>query len=547
MSDACDVVVIGAGHNGLACGSYLARAGLDVVVLEKDPLQPGGCIYTVDLESGAGRLELGMFEHSGIRASGVAEELELETRFGLDFKLCDELVLAPCDDGTAIALHNSLEQTIEGFASVLGREEAERYRAFAAWSSRAVAVLGQADNGPPPSLRELAALADLALGADGRKLIQALFASSSTLLRAYLGDPRLRGLFEHWAAHSQQPPDDPGTAAGALMLAAWHGAPSARPAGGSRGTAEALARCLEGHGGRLRLGAAAERIELSGGRAVAVRAGGERIEARRAVVSAIDARRVFGGLIPREQVPAALMREVDGIHVGGRNVSELKVDAVIEGLPEVPGPPGFERSFMLSPNTDADIEAAFASIALGQLPERPPLMIGYPSTREPGWTRDPAHAVAWVSTFVPWSRREGEWTREALEEAADWCWAAAEKAIGAPMNVVERRVTGPGDWVEHTGNPYACPNHIEMSLDQLLGNRPSPSLSGYKTPVAGLFLTGAGTHPGGGVTGMPGRNAAAVILRQLGVTRGGRFDRAKAQAAMLRDALKAARSLRSAS
>jgi beta-carotene ketolase (CrtO type) len=287
MSDICDVVVIGAGHNGLTCASYLAREGLDVVVVEKED-QPGGCIYTVDLESGVGRLELGMFEHSGIRASGVSADLELETRFGLDFKLCDELVLAPCDDGTAIALFNSLEQTIEGIAKELGREEAERYRAFANWSSRAVGVLSQADSGPPPSLRELAALADLALGADGRKLIQALFASSSTLLRTYLGDPRLRGLFEHWAAHSQQPPDDPGTAAGALMLAAWHGAPSARPAGGSRGTAEALARCLEGHGGRLRLGAGVERIELAGGRAVAVQVAGERIEARRAVVSAPD-------------------------------------------------------------------------------------------------------------------------------------------------------------------------------------------------------------------------------------------------------------------
>lgn len=541
----CDVVVIGAGHNGLACASYLARAGLDVVVVEQAD-EPGGCIYTVDLESGVGRLELGMFEHSGIRASGVAEELELESRFGLDFKLCDELVLAPCDDGTAIAMHNSLERTIEGLAQSLGPDEAERYRLFANWASRAVAVLSQADNGPPPSLRELAALADLSLGADGRRLIQALFASSATMLRSYLGDPRLRGLFEHWAAHSQQPPDDPGTAAGALMLAAWHGAPSARPAGGSRGTAEALVRCLEGHGGRLRLGSGAERIELAGGRAVAVVAGGERIEAGRAIVSAIDARRVFGGLIPREEVPPALMREVEGIHVGQRNVSELKVDAVIEALPDVPGPPGFERSFMLSPNTDADIEAAFASIALGELPERPPLMIGYPSTREPGWTANPDHAVAWVSTFVPWSRRDGEWTRDALDRAADWCWAAAEKAIGAPMKVIERRVTGPADWVAHTGNPHACPNHIEMSLDQLLGNRPSPSLSGYKTPVPGLFLTGAGTHPGGGVTGMPGRNAAGVVLRELGLRRGGRFERAKTQVAMLRDALRAARSLRTA-
>ncbi|MCL4286126.1 MAG: NAD(P)/FAD-dependent oxidoreductase, partial [Thermoleophilia bacterium] len=375
---ACDVVVIGAGHNGLACGSYLARAGLDTIVLEQ-AAEPGGCIVTEELPSGVGRLELGAFEHSGIRASGVDADLELSTRFGLEWRLVDELVLAPCDDGVDLAMHNSLDRTVEGFAEVLGREEAERYREFARWAERAMTVLSQANNGPPPTMRELTAIAELTLGSQGDRLIQALYASASNLCASHLGDPRLRGLMLHWAAHSQQPPDDPGTAAGALMLAAFHGAPSARPAGGSRGTVDALARCLAGHGGVLRTGAPAERIELAGGRAVAVHAGGERIAARRAVVSAIDAKRVFGGLVADADVPAGLAREVAAIHVGRRNVSELKVDAVIAGLPDLGAPAGFERALMLSPNTDADIEAAFARIRLGELPERPPMMIGFPS------------------------------------------------------------------------------------------------------------------------------------------------------------------------
>ncbi len=150
-------------------------------------------------------------------------------------------------------------------------------------------------------------------------------------------------LLEHWAAHSQQPPDDPGTAAGALMLAAFHGAPSARPAGGSRGTVDALVRCLEGHGGILRLGAPAERIEIAGGRAVAVHAGGERLEARRAVVSAIDAQAACSsGLVdPAATFPPPSRGEVAAIHVGRRNVSELKVDAVLARLPELVRPGRF--------------------------------------------------------------------------------------------------------------------------------------------------------------------------------------------------------------
>lgn len=541
----CDVVVVGAGHNGLACGAYLARAGLETIVVEQAP-EPGGCVVTEELPSGAGRLEIGAFEHSGLRASGVDEDLELSARFGLEWLLCDELVLAPCDDGTDLAMHSSLDRTVEGFAELLGRDEAERYRRFAQWSERALAVLSQANNGPPPTMRELTAAAELTLGVEGQRLIQALYASASNLCAAHLGDPRLRGLMQHWAAHSQQPPDDPGTGAGAMMLAAFHGAPSARPAGGSRGTVAALARCLEGHGGSLRTGAAADRIEVAGGRAVAVHAGDERIAARRAVVSTIDAKRVFERLVDPDHVPAALAAEVAAIHVGRRNVSELKVDAVLTRLPDLDVPAGFERALMLSPNTDADIEAAFARIRLGGLPERPPLMIGFPSTREPGWTRDPEAAVVWLSTFVPWEPADGPWTEASLDEAADWAWRAAERALRTELEPVERLVTGPQDWVRRNGNPYACPNHVEMSLDQLLGMRPSPSLSRYSTPIAGLYLSGAGAHPGGGVTGMPGRNAAAAVLRDLGLRSRGRIERWRSQAAMLRDAARAARALRRA-
>ena len=94
------------------------------------------------------------------------------------------------------------------------------------------------------------------------------------------------------------------------------------------------------------------------------------------------------------------------------------------------------------------------------------------------------------------------------------------------------------------GNPKANPNHVEMSLDQLGSFRPSPSLAGYRTPIGGLFLTGAGTHPGGGVTGLPGRNTAAVVLETLGVRRRRPGRRLRRRLALVRDAARAARALR---
>lgn len=542
MSETSDVVLIGAGHNGLVCGSYLARAGLSVTVLESSH-SPGGCIYTEDQPSG-NRLELGAYEHGGIRGSGVADDLELESKYGLVFHERDEFLFAPCDDGTGLPFWNSLDRTVEALAELLGREEAERYRRFSKWSTAAMGVLGQTENGPPPSLRSLASIADLTLGAEGARLMQSLFAPATAVTEAALEDDRLRGPLDHWAAHSQQPPQAPGTGAGALFLAASHGSPASRPAGGSRGTVDALVRCLEDAGGKLLVDAPVESVETSrNGRATAVIAAGERYEATKAVVSAIDARRLFLGLMDESQLPDSLVAEVRRIHFSQHNVSELKVDAVIEEVPRVNGPDGMEKAFMLSANTGRDIARAFSSLGTGQLPERPPVMIAFPSTLESGWAPE-GQGVVWLSTFVPWTPERGQWDQELLEEASDLTWRTAEKALGWEMTAVEKKMTGPLEWVERHGNPGANPNHIEMSIDQLLAMRPSVNLSGYETPIEGLFLTGAGTHPGGGITGMPGRNAAGVILEKLGLTPRRRGAKLRAQAAMLKDALKATRELR---
>src|SRR4029453_10284465 len=217
-----EVVVIGGGHNGLVCACYLARAGLEVLVLEAAD-RPGGCIATMDLPGGRGRLEVGAYEHGGIPGSGAAGALELEARFGLRFHLRDQVTLAPCDDGTALAFDASLERTLEHLGPVGGGAGAGAHRRVLGGRRPGAPLLEQTEDAPPPSLRELAALAEAALGPQAGRFLQALLGSASTLVRSVVADARLQAPMAHWAAHSQQSPADPATAAGALPLVRGRG------------------------------------------------------------------------------------------------------------------------------------------------------------------------------------------------------------------------------------------------------------------------------------------------------------------------------------
>jgi beta-carotene ketolase (CrtO type) len=536
-----DVIVIGGGHNGLVCAAYLTQAGLSVTVLEQGETV-GGCIATCELDDGAGRFELGAYEIGGLFGSGVAGELELVDSWGLRIIERDELLYAPHEGAEPLALHRDLTTTVELLADVVGRADAERYRDHALWSRSVMNLLGVLERGPAPSIQQLAALAETSLGAEGHRLVQALLAPASTLLRSTFNDERLQGVLGHWSSHAQQSPSDPGTGVGVFKLAGLHGHGSIRASGGSGAVTEALRRCVEGNGGAVVTGARVVRVDVDGGRATAVHASGNRYVARRAVVSAIDARRLFALVDARHTTPS-VRRELSGIHTGHGNVTELKVDAIVRNLPTT-SPAGFERAMMTAPGRLADLERSFAEIRTGRVPTTPPVMVAFPSVLEPGWAPAGSHAV-WIQTFVPWTRDDGGWDEVRLEDAALRVLSAVDRALGVELEIVHRRATGPAEWNQRLASANPSPNHIDMTIDQLLNLRPCPSMSSYRTPIAGLYLTGAGTHPGGGVTGAPGRNTANRVLSDLGITgRRTAVSRVKDEVATLRDALRAVRSLR---
>ena len=169
---------------------------------------------------------------------------------------------------------------------------------------------------------------------------------------------------------------------------------------------------------------------------------------------------------------------------------------------------------------DLDVGAAFRSIVDGALPDPMPVMFAIPSASDPTMAPE-GRAVGWVSAFVPARRADGRRWPDGNDEAARAALATVERfAPGTQARIAETVVTGPAEWERRTGNPGGNPNHLDLTLDQMLGSRPAAGFSRYGTPIRGLYLSGAGTHPGGGVTGQPGRNTARAVLGTTRRTRG---------------------------
>ena len=230
------------------------------------------------------------------------------------------------------------------------------------------------------------------------------------------------------------------------------------------------------------------------------------------VIATIDVQRV-AELLPAEWLTAPWRRACAATHSGLFNVGEFKVDAALDRSPEfLDEPPGFAGSLKYLMHTPDAYLSAMRIVTGGSIPSQLPLMVAIPSA-EDGSQCPPGRATLWASAFVPATLTGGSAWPGANDQAADAVFATLEQfAPGITASVVKRRVSGPADWEDRLGNRAGNPNHLDMTIDQLFILRPAPGFSRYRTPITGLYLSGAGTHPGGGVHGLPGKLAASAVL-----------------------------------
>ena len=527
------VVVVGTGHNALIAAAYLAREGHEVTVLERAE-RPGGAVQTRDDIFPGYRIDIGSSAHILIHLTPILRELELD-RFGLEYIDCDPWAWYPLEDGRAIEFWRDIDRTCDSIARISPRD-AEAYRRFCAeWEPLADAVL-RLFLGPPTLGRTAWRLARAPSGGGGggrAAQLQQILGSYRGLLDTTFSHPAVRAAVEWMAAQSGPPPSE----LGAAPLAAWqplyHRTGVKRARGGSGALTGALVRCIEHHGGRVETGRPVRRIVVERGRVTGVmvgdgpepgrpldeppvRDGGELVTAG-AVLAGCHIATTFLHLLDGVDEVAGLRERVARLRIG--NGFGMILRCATSELPRYAGSGeaiAAHRGLQLLCPPAPYLDRAYADYLAGRPAADPAVVAMTWSAVDPTLAPEGKHVLFAWAQYHPYTLAGGERWEDIRQREADRILSAVGRFAPNVPDCVDRvHIQTPPDLEQEIGLFNGNVMHLEMSLDQMFLFRPLPELSAYTTPVKGLFLTGASTHPGGGVFGAPGMNAARVMLKAL--------------------------------
>ncbi|BCL39195.1 beta-carotene ketolase CrtO [Nostoc sp. MS1] len=533
-----DVVIIGAGHNGLVCAAYLLKAGYSVLLLEKRSV-PGGAATTEEClpkEAPGFKFNLCAIDHEFIHLGPVVEELELK-KYGLEYLECDPVVFCPHPDGKYFLAHKSLEKTCAEIARYSERD-AKKYAEFTEYWQRALGAMIPMFNAPPKSIIDIVGNYDITkfkdlfsvIGSPNKTLdfIRNMLTSAEDILNEWFDSEFLKAPLARLASELGAPPSQKTIAIGAIMMAMRHNPGMARPRGGTGALVKALVNLVTSKGGVILTDQHVEKVLIDDGKAVGVRVcGGTEYRAKYGVISNIDAKRLFLQMTDKSDIDAAdpdLWERLER-RIVNNNETILKIDLALDEPLRFPFH-AHKDEYLVGSILIADsvthVEQAHSKCTLGEIPDSDPSMyVVMPSYLDPSLAPPGKHTV-WIEFFAPYQIAGAEgtglrgtgWTDELKNQVAD---KVVDKLATYAPNVktatIARRVESPAELGERLGAYKGNYYHIDMTLDQMVFFRPLPEIANYKTPIENLFLTGAGTHPGGSISGMPGRNCARVFLQ----------------------------------
>ena len=525
-------IVIGAGHNGLVAAWYLGRAGVETRVFERRHVA-GGCAVTEEIDplnAPGCRVSTASYMASMLRPE-VIRDMELG-RHGLRMIAADPGLQVAFEDGSVLPWWHDRAKTHAELCRY-SRRDADTFFRLDDELKVLARYLQPFFLEPPPAVEatglagwlEALRLGRRFVGLDGRQiqeLLVFLAGSLAQLLDRYFESEHVKRLVlanNLYGKHGG--PRDPGSAMG-LLFHLLSGGEEERQGftghviGGMGAITQAMADACRQAGVEINTGTGVERIHIDGDRAAGVLLENGMVLEADIVVSNADPKRTFLDLVGRDRLEPGFARQVDAIVMDGPSA---KVNLVLDAEPLVAGmppdaPPLQRMLFTLVPDFDA-AQRCYNACQSGEISEELWVDCVLASAVDPDLVTRGRHVLTTFVQFVPYRLAAGDWDarRDALgDRVVD---IIGRYAPNVPDAVVGRDVITPLDLERRFGITEGNIFHGDIRLEQLLFMRPLPGWARYRTPVEGLYLCGSGTHPGGGVTGAPGYNAARTILRNL--------------------------------
>ena len=523
-----DVAIIGGGHNGLACAAYLAGAGLSVVVLEKNPVV-GGAAVTEEFHPGF-RNSVAAYTVSLLNPVVIAD-LGL-ARHGLRIVERPVANFWPVDEHRHLLMPYGLARRQKAIAAFSARD-AERLPAYDAALERAASLLRELVLQTPPNagggILELIGGAGLGrrlygLSLDDKRLLLDLFTKSAAdFLAQWFESEVVQAAFAFdGIVGAYASPKTPGTAY--VLLHHCFGEVNGKPGvwghamGGMGAITTAMAAAARTRGAEIRAGAAVASLIVDGGRTTGVQLGsGERIAAR-AVAANVGPKLLFRDLVPEGAVEPGLATRFKTIKTGS---GTFRMNVALSELPDFTCRPGRQAQdhhgsgIIIGPTIDY-LDRAYLDARTHGWSRAPVVEMLIPSTLDDSLAPPGRHVASLFVQHVAPKLPAGRSWDEAKDEFADLVIrTVTAHAPNFQESVIARQVLSPLDLERRFGMVDGDIFHGQLSLDQLFSARPVLGHAAYRMPVPGLYLCGSGAHPGGGVTGVPGRNAALEIIRDF--------------------------------
>ena len=509
MAERYSAIIIGGGHNGLVAANYLARKGNSVLVLERRDFVGGACI-TEELFPGFRVSSCAYICH--LLQEKVINDLELR-KHGLEIYEMDPVSFHPLPGGKHLLRWHDDERTAENIARISPADGA-RYHDWTAFWRQAGGIIQRYFLSEPPTLAEVAA--DVRGAPDEAIFERMLTGSMKDLVEDHFESPLVRACF----IDAQDAGDV--RAPGSVMACAYIRSDILTPdenfgipKGGMGAITQAMARSAEAQGVEIRLNSEVQRILTRGSMANGVLlVDGERIYAD-AVLSNADPKRTFLSLLDADDAPPALLTD---IRRAKTNTSYLKFHCAMSELPDFSAYLGKDYDpkalayIRICPSVEY-FERSWDDAKHGKPSSCPVMYIQIPTVYDDTLTPPGKHVMSVWSMYAPVRLREGTWRQARQGVGEHLIDTIAQYAPNFRDVLLDWELFTPVELEERVGITDGNIRHLDITSQQMFAQRPSRSLAGYRTPIEGLYLCGAGAHPGGEVTGAPGHNAAHTLLR----------------------------------